>query len=62
MLKVTVIEETKEVIVESYYDNQTIFDALKKAGFKNVMIVDKDLNPLEDYSYAERIHVVAMKK
>ena len=54
--------KTKEVIVESYYDNQTIFDALKKAGFKNVMIVDKDLNPLEDYTYAERIHVVAMKK
>ena len=54
--------KTKEVIVESYYDNQVILDAVKKAGFKNVMIVDKDLNPIDDYNYAERIHVVAMKK
>ncbi len=54
--------KTKDVVVESYYENEIIFKALKDAGFKNVLIVDHNLNPIEDYKYAERIHVVAMKK
>lgn len=54
--------KTRDVVVESYYENQDIFEALKKAGFKNIQIVDHDLNPLENIDYADRIHVVAMKK
>lgn len=54
--------KTKDVVVESYFENQQIFDALKKAGFKNVMIVDHELNQDSEFAYADRIHVVAMKK
>lgn len=54
--------KTKDVAVESYYENSDIFAALKNAGFKKVMIVDHELNPVDDITYAERIHVVAMKK
>ncbi len=54
--------KTRDIIVESYYEEDQIFDALKKAGFKNVKIVDHNLNPIDDYKYAERIHVIAMKK
>ncbi len=56
--------KTKDVVVESYYDNNTIFEALKKAGFKNIQIVDHNLSPIsgENLDFAERIHIVAMKK
>ena len=56
--------KTKDVVVESFYENDVIFEALRKAGFKNIQIVDHDLNPIDESSiqYAERIHVVAMKK
>ena len=54
--------KTKDVVVESYYDNEKIFKALKEAGFKKVIIADKNLDELENYQYTERIHIVAMKK
>ena len=56
--------KTRDVVVESYFDNQTIFDALKKAGFKNIQIVDHNLAPVsgENLEYTDRIHVIAMKK
>ncbi len=54
--------KTKDVAVESYFETKDIFDALKKAGFKNVQVVDHELNPSEPTEYTERIHVVAMKK
>lgn len=54
--------KTRDIVVESYFENQTIFDALAKCGFKKVMIVDKALNPLENIEFADRIHIVAMKK
>ena len=54
--------KTKDIVVESYYPTQQILDALKKAGFKRVLVVDGDLNPLENTEYAERIHILAFKK
>lgn len=54
--------KTRDIVVECYFDNNEIFEALKKAGFKNVMIVDENLVPLQNIDYAERIHIIAMKK
>lgn len=56
--------KTKDVVVESYFETQEILDALKRAGFKNVQIVDHNLQPLngENIAYLDRIHVIAMKK
>lgn len=54
--------KTKSITTECYYDTQIIVDALKKVGFKNVSLVDGDLNPITDIESAERIHVIAKRK
>ena len=54
--------KTKSITTECYYETQTILDALKKVGFKNVSLVDENLNPLTDIDSAERIHVIAKRK
>lgn len=54
--------KTKDIVVESCYDNNLIIDELKKAGFKKVLIVDEKLNPIEPNDYIERMHIVALKK
>lgn len=54
--------KTRDIVVESYFPTDEILDALKKAGFKNVQIVDHNLNPTDVDNSLERIHIVAMKK
>lgn len=56
--------KTRDLVVESYFENEKIFDALKKAGFKNIVVVDHDLNPIDsnDIENLDRIHIIAMKK
>lgn len=54
--------KTKDVVVESYFELDQILDALKRAGFKNVQIVDANLIKTEPNQYAERIYVVASHK
>ena len=54
--------KTKSINVECYYETQTIIDALKKVGFKNVTLVDSNLEPITDIDSAERIHVIAKRK
>lgn len=54
--------KTKSITTECYYETDTIVEALKKVGFKNVMLVDGDLNPLSDIESAERIFVLAKRK
>ena len=54
--------KTKDVVVESYFENSAIFEALRKAGFKKIIVVDHNLNPTDPSEYTERIHIVAMKK
>ena len=56
------MKKTKDIVVEGYYDNNVIFDELKKAGFKKINIVNERLEPVDASEYAERIHVIAMKK
>ncbi len=56
------VRKTRDIAVECYYDNNQIIEELKNAGFKVVNVVDRNLNPLENINYAERIHIVAMKK
>ena len=54
--------KTKDVVIESYFDLDKIVDALKKAGLKNVQIVDSNLTKTEPNEYAERIYIVASHK
>lgn len=54
--------KTKSITTECYYETQTIIDALKKVGFKNVTLVDGDLKPISNIESAERIHVIAKRK
>jgi SAM-dependent methyltransferase len=54
--------KTRDIVVESYYETDTIVSALKKCGFKNVTLTNKNLEPVSDTEIQERIHVVAKKK
>jgi hypothetical protein len=54
--------KTRDVVVESYFDFDKIMEGLKRAGFKNVQIVDANLTKTEPNQYAERIYVVASHK
>ena len=54
--------KTKSITTECYFETSTIVDALKKVGFKNVTLVDSNLQPIEDIESAERIHVIAKRK
>lgn len=54
--------KTKDIVVESYYEAEKIIEALKKAGLKNVQIVDKNLNPTSLNQYDERVYIIASHK
>lgn len=54
--------KTKDVVVESYFEFDQIMEALKRAGLKNIQIVDANLIKTEPNQYAERIYVVASHK
>lgn len=52
-------KKVEQSIVESFFDNEDIFNLLKKTGFKILKIYDKDLNELKDDS--KRIYVICQK-
>ncbi len=54
--------KTKDIVIECYFELDRIIEALKKAGLKNVQIVDGNLNPVEPSEYAERIYIIASRK
>lgn len=54
--------KTKDIVVESYYDNNTILEELKNAGFKKILVTDENFNQIEPSEYIERMHIVAFKK
>lgn len=54
--------KTRDIVVECYFENGEILEALNKAGFRKVMVMNENLEPLENTEYADRIHIVAMKK
>lgn len=54
--------KTKSITTECYYETEQIVEALKKVGFKNITLVDENLNALTDISNAKRIHVIAKRK
>ena len=54
--------KTKDIAIEAYYEINKVIDALKKAGLKNVQVVDANLNPTDPNEYAERIYIVASHK
>lgn len=54
--------KTKDIVIESYFELEKVVEALKKAGLKNVQIVDEHLNPTTPSEYSERIYVIASRK
>ena len=54
--------KTKDIAIEAYYEIDKVIEALKKAGLKNVQVVDSNLNPTDPSEYAERIYIVASHK
>ena len=53
--------KTRDIVVESSYETNDILNELKKAGFKRILIVDKDWNEIPSNDYIERMHIVAFK-
>ena len=56
------LTKTKDIVVECYYDNNLIIEELKKAGFKKILVVNENLEPVENPEYVDRMHIVALKK
>ncbi len=54
--------KTKNIVVECCYENDMIMNALKECGFKTILTVDSNFNPITNLDTAERVHVIALKK
>ena len=52
-------EKTGDIQVESYYENNQIIDALKKAGFKTIYTLDSKFAPVKNLDTAKRVHIIA---
>lgn len=52
-------KKVEQSIVESFFENDDIFDLLKETGFKILKIYDKDLNEFKNDS--KRIYVICQK-
>jgi len=53
--------KTFDIIVDSYFENSEIVEALKKAGFKTVELCDFSLSPIANPDVRNRVHVIAKK-
>ena len=58
--KLTAIKRTG--IVRGVTGNIGGISLLKKAGFKKILVVNENLEPVENPEYVERMHIVALKK
>ena len=52
----------KDVIIESYYDNNLIINELKKIGFKNITTLTENFEPVTNLENLEKIVIIASKK
>lgn len=53
--------KTFDIVVDSYFENSEIVEALKKAGFKTVELCDFSLSPVSNLDTRNRVHVIAKK-
>ena len=53
--------KTFDILVEAYFENSEILEALKKAGFKTVQFLSFSLDPVADIESRNRLHVIARK-
>ena len=53
--------KTFDVVVEAYFENADIVNALVKAGFKKIEFLNMSLERLENPETRNRIHVIARK-
>lgn len=54
-------ERTFDIVVDSYFENREIVEALKEVGFKSVELCDFSLSPVSNPETRNRIHVIAKK-
>ena len=56
-------KKTFDILVESYFENQEILQALKKAKFKEIYATDIEFNELSlpEMENRNRIHIIAVK-
>ena len=56
-------KKTFDILVESYFENEEIFAALKAAKFKEIVATDIEFNPLSasELENRNRIHILAKK-
>ena len=57
----TLYRKTGDIMVEAWFKTDVILDALKEAGFKDVKMVDIELNEIKDASDLNRIHILATR-
>lgn len=53
--------KTFDIVVDAYFENNEIVNALKKAGFKTVELCDFSLAPVPNPDARNRVHVIAKK-
>lgn len=52
-------KKTFNIEVKSYFENEEIVEALKKAGFKTIEMCNFSLEKIDDYADRNRIHIIA---
>ena len=54
--------KTGQIVVEAWFETSRIIEALKKAGFENISLLDFNYEPITDVEGVDRIHVLCSKK
>ncbi len=57
----TLYRKTGDIMVEAWFKTDAIIEALKTAGFRDVRMVDINLQEIKDISDLNRIHILATK-
>lgn len=57
----TLYRKTTDTMLEIGFETDRILKALEKAGFKDIELVDVNLEPIEDINAVDRIHIVCKK-
>lgn len=54
-------QKTFDIVVDAYFENDQIIEALKKSGFKKIELCDFSLSPVSNPETRNRIHIIAHK-
>lgn len=57
----TLYRKTGDIMVEAWFETDKILEELKSQGFKDIKIVNIDLEELKEHNDLNRIHIIARK-